>query len=96
MPQGALLVGQGQIRIQQIKVDARATGFFQGLVRLIHDATIGKVRKAAKNNPHQSPLTRPRADLCFARCFLISIIRTFWPRDFCRVCRRVSSRAALA
>ena len=45
---------------------------------------------------YHSPLTRPRDDLCFARCFLASIIRSFCPRDFWRFCRRASSCATWA
>ncbi len=36
MTQHPLFIAQGQIRIQQIKVDARATGFFEGLVWIFH------------------------------------------------------------
>jgi hypothetical protein len=43
-----------------------------------------------------SPRTRPRCDLCRARCFFDWIIRAFCPGLFCRVWRRLSSRACWA
>ena len=36
MPQYALLVGQRQVRIQQVKVDARTAGLLEHLIQLIH------------------------------------------------------------
>src|ERR1017187_9521998 len=42
----------------------------------------------AEPRAHHSSPTLPRCALCFARCFLAWIIRTFWPRLFWRVWRR--------
>ncbi len=36
MAQGALFIGQGEVRIQQVKVDASAASFLEGLVGILH------------------------------------------------------------